>query len=280
MIRDRLYCPNCQMEEVPVLVKTPWYNCPDCQTISPRAEMLTKRTAKLALAGTSGAGPQDINLGFSSSSMFSQSDPTQIIGSISTAALNIVKGRTYVVCYGSRLAGDKNTPPSLACAIIASFTKIHDAGTNLGQYGGQWYGVGTTTGSVIVSAVFNSTSPTAAQISVVEITGTNVNLDKSSIATGTSTTPDSGLTATRSTTRQVLVPMITNSLRLSLYGTTYNTPPPYSIIGGDGTDTGTNDCTTEIAELLYTANAAAVKVSATTPTSVEWVCGIVTFKNG
>lgn len=50
--RIEFFCPGCGAPEVPVLVATPYYNCPNCETITPRDKLDRQRRNNYLLAGT------------------------------------------------------------------------------------------------------------------------------------------------------------------------------------------------------------------------------------
>ena len=180
------------MEEVPVLIRTDWYNCPDCKTISPRKDMLTKRTAKLSLAGVIPSTPY---LVFQASG--TMVDDAQGTSTVSTGQFDTDKTRQYVVAVSA--ASSTGAPTSVSYdGLVTQLTLLKSAVTALGHNVSLWLynpdpNSGDGTGGVM-TAQFGVTLPTAACIACYQLVGaiTSNTLDASASATGTSTSPASG----------------------------------------------------------------------------------------
>ena len=202
MIRDRFYCPVCQMEEMQVLVKTPWYNCPDCRTISARADMLTKRTAKLALAGTGRQSPFSlVNAGQANDEVL----PGGTI-SVTTSIRNIGANQTilaFISCVGSTAA-----PTSVLIQGSDAMTLVTQAGTGgvtrMGVY--RFSGTLTVPGALQqVVAAWAVTLPTEATIVVMLLSGADTTPDKAASFENTGTTFTSGAAGNTTTANELLV---------------------------------------------------------------------------
>mgnify|MGYP001167294125 FL=1 len=185
MIRDRFYCPNCQLEERPVLIVTPWYNCPDCNTISKRADLLSKRTAKLVLAGAL-VYPTISPVSLGTGTLF---DATQLTTSLVSSPFATKAGDRLVVCVASFLNGAAPSSVTFTGGNATLAIAVND-GT---LFSSIWYtnfaDISTNTAVDNAVVTWAATAPISAAITVTRLDGSAktsvLDKTKSSITTTT-----------------------------------------------------------------------------------------------
>ena len=258
------------MEEMQVLVKTEWYNCPDCREISRRDQMLTKRTAKLALAGTNAFDTPTLTL-------------------VATGALTDV-GQATATCVTTNFAsrvGDRllvvvshfaatASPTSVAGSASSNLTLINENGTSLGLILSTYYSlVGTFPTAVASDAItvtWGVAFPQGARVAVFRIGNVrSPGLDKESSAFATSTSPASGATAALATAPQLCVGMLAHD-------TFSNTVSWKNGFGGIHTiDAVTPIPGISVATLPYNSKTG-INATATLGTSRDWAASVATFR--
>ena len=272
MIRTKYYCPSCQMEEMPVLVRTEWYNCPDCQTISKRKDMLTKRTAKLALAGSNALPVIPVTL----VSTASMTDGAQLTASIVSGSFSTVAGDlliAYLVTWGG--SDDSGNTGATVSNGEGPMVNQLTAGANAALCGNLFSHLVTTSGSrTILFSFDNSPLPKSATLAVyrARLAGKTLGLDSSAILrTASTTTPSSGLSG---------VLLASNDTALAFIGSTQNTADTAPTLSGgfvsdgrDGTNNGFDDCSIAAGSKPLTTNAR-ISAGATFLSAFECVAAV------
>lgn len=193
------HCPACGAPESPVLVMTPWYTCPTCDTTTRREDMPLERKGKYMLAGVTGFDtPNLATLGSGTLADISQLT-TQIT---SNAIATRVNDRILVAVAQT---GADSLPSAVFGQTSSNLTSIGTAGTQPGIMCGLWYSVVgdftvQTNADVITAQYTGLTNPTGAAMLVYRLSNIgSTGLDRSATGAATSTSisagPTSALTA-------------------------------------------------------------------------------------
>jgi hypothetical protein len=271
MSRIQFYCPNCETPETPVLIATPFYNCPECKQITPREKLTSRRIGKIHLAGTTGFG-----FSFTNAARATLYDSGQATDTYTTPGFGMISGDTVVVGVVSFGGAEITNPPTVALVGVGAMTTIEEAGADGTIFVGLYSGNGA--GNVSVSVAFGGLpNPISSAMFVTKIRRSSTpNVDKSNIAYSASATlPASGSTGVLASSPQAVIAFVGAATRTSSpTGTWLN---PFFAAQRTGTDTGANDCV--VYEGRYeTNNTSAIEARVSFPSAVEVGCGVVTVR--
>lgn len=197
--RIHFYCPGCGAEEVPVLIQTPYYNCENCQTITPRDKLDRKRRNNYLLAGA--LPPWTVT----PAGVFA--NLTTGPSTATTPAFNVPPGAMVVAIIAD--AGDPGLPAgpdSVKLNNTDSMTQaIATNGTDMPFMGIYYYNSAlTTSGKQAIVVDYTTAQPQDIVISFMIVQGQIAGnpVDKTKVNTGQSFVGATALWSTGATTTQ------------------------------------------------------------------------------
>lgn len=273
MIRDRFFCPNCQLEEVPVLVVRPWYNCPDCHTISPRKDMLTKRTAKLVLAGSNAINTVS-PVFLASGSLF---DGSQLTTQLTTSAFASTTNARYAIC----IASVSNTAVPTSVAFTSGNATSAVSVTDGVLFSSIWY---TNSGDITAGQAADTVVVTWGAFAPLSASVTVTRLDKSATASVLDRTKTGFGIGTSIASGNSSVLVANNELAIACICSLESTSDPvvgwlnsFSAFRRTGTD-GNPGSDNVLSQGHLSPAGGIVNAKGTIAAGPEWVVSVATFK--
>ena len=245
------YCPACGAAEKPVLVVTPFYACPDCETVTPREQLEFKRKNHYVLAGTGGPVPITV-VALGTQTMF---DGTAATNNITTTALNFLAG-DYVVVSIVTYGGDEATlrPDINLAGSLAVVNADASAGGSSDVYAAIFSFRNATAGAKTVAANFlGSFNPVSAAMTVTVLRSNGLirpDAAKATYSSSGGTLCTSGTLPDNIADNEIAFAVAASQNRSSATPASWVSPGNrFTTLHRAGTDTGVNDCTVETATL-------------------------------